>query len=246
MIGLDLFAQFQVDRETPEYQDAFNKQNPLVSVVITTYNAGKMLIGHSLKSILQQTYKNLEIIIIDDGSTDNTTELVNFVNDSRIIYHKLYERDKTKDTWFTCGAFASNYGLDLCTGDFIASCDDDDFFLPQKIEKLVAFCQQGKYDATHHPFVIHRNPPGTVINIESKYFTAGHITTSTAFHHAWFKRIKIDLDRQEQGDWNRARKIMELGANVGRYPEALTILNQKYCWDGHSRSQPEEGWVQNL
>ena len=52
---LILKQQFEIDRLTPEYQSAFTKENPLVSVVMTTYNAANMLINHSLKSILEQT-----------------------------------------------------------------------------------------------------------------------------------------------------------------------------------------------
>lgn len=242
---MTLYDQYQLERYTPEYQEVFTKPNPLVSVVISTYNAHDMLIDHCLKSMFNQTYKNLEIIIIDDGSSDDTEEKVKAINDSRIIYEKI-QRDKSKDTWFTCGGATSNYGLDLCTGDFIACCDDDDYFLPKKIEKLVFMSQTTKADATHHPFVIHRNPPGTVINIDSNHFAAGFVCTSMMFHHSWFKRIKIDLEMEQQGDWQKCRQIMELGANIVRHPEVLTILNQKYCWDGNSRCQIPEGWVQEL
>jgi acetone carboxylase gamma subunit len=58
--------------------------------------------------------------------------------------------------------------------------------------------------------------------------------------------LKIELDKEEQGDWNKARRIMQMGAKIERFPEVLTILNQKYVWDGNSRSQIQEGWVQCL
>lgn len=240
-----LHEQFQQDRVTAEYLSVFDKQNPLVSIVMSTYNAAEMLVNHSLKSILQQTYKNIQVIIIDDGSTDNTDQLVGSIQDSRIVYQKI-SRDKSHDTWFTCGAYGSNFGLDLCSGDFIAHCDDDDWFLPEKIEKLVNLSQTTKADATHHPFKIYRYPEGTEILIESKHFAAGHICTSMMFYHNWFKKIKIDLEIQQQGDWNKARRIMECGAKIVRHPEILTLLNQKYCWDGNSRSQIPENRVQEL
>jgi len=240
-----LFDQYQIDRLTPEYQSVFTKPNPLVSVVISTYNGCEMLIGLCLDGILNQTYKNLEIIIIDDGSTDGTAEAIKELNDDRIIFETI-TRDKESDTWFTCGGAASNHGLDLCTGKFIVHCDDDDYFLPEKIEKLVFLSQTTKADATHHPFVIHRNPEGTVINIDSKHYAAGFVCTSMMFYHSYFKKIKIELDKEEQGDWGKARRIMELGANIVRHPEILTILNQRYCWDGNSRSQHKEGWIKKL
>jgi len=243
--NMTLYDQYQIDRQSVEYQSAFIKPNPLVSVVISTYNAAEMLTGHCLKGILNQTYKNLEVIIIDDGSTDDTAEKVRAIKDPRIKIETIY-RDKSSDTWFNCGGAASNHGLDLCTGDFIATCDDDDFFFPKKIEKLVFLSQTTKADVTHHPFKIYRNPEGTNIMIDSQHFAAGFIATSNLFYHSYFKKIKINLDMEQQGDWQKARTIMELGANIVRHPEILCVLNQRYCWDGNSRSQPKDGWVQSL
>jgi glycosyltransferase involved in cell wall biosynthesis len=62
--------------------------NPLVSVVIPTYNRAEML-HRAVESVCSQDYKNLEIIIIDDGSTDNTTDIVKGFDDKRIILYRL-------------------------------------------------------------------------------------------------------------------------------------------------------------
>ena len=64
------------------------QNEPLVSVIIPTYNRGRLILN-SVTSVLNQTYKNIELIVVDDCSTDNTEEILKSINDSRIKYVKL-------------------------------------------------------------------------------------------------------------------------------------------------------------
>jgi glycosyltransferase involved in cell wall biosynthesis len=100
-----------------------------ISVLMPAYNCGKY-ITHSIKSILNQTFKEFEFIIIDDGSTDNTEEIVKGFNDKRIIYHKT----KNKGT-----SAALNYGLKLCKYDWVARIDADDLNVPTRLETQIKF-----------------------------------------------------------------------------------------------------------
>jgi glycosyltransferase involved in cell wall biosynthesis len=98
---------------------------PLVSVVIATYNMGQYL-PQAVDSILQQTWKNLEVIVVDDGSTDNTPEvMLNYSTDSRINYIRNQNQGQPK---------AKNCGIKNTKGDFIAFCDADDFWESDKLE----------------------------------------------------------------------------------------------------------------
>lgn len=98
----------------------------LISVVIPTYNRG-FIIENSIRSVLNQTYKNIEVIIVDDGSTDNTEEVIKSINDKKIRYFKL------KVNRGAC--YARNYGVSKAKGKYIAFQDSDDIFLPGKLEK---------------------------------------------------------------------------------------------------------------
>lgn len=102
---------------------------PLVSVLITSYNVSKFL-RYSISSILNQTYQNFEVIFIDDGSEDNTGEVIDSYNSSKILYIKIRHSGRTE---------ALNYGLTLCKGDFVAIMDADDIALPTRLEKQINF-----------------------------------------------------------------------------------------------------------
>ena len=99
---------------------------PKISVVIPTHNRASFL-KKAIESVLRQSYTNLEVIIVDDNSTDNTKEVVNSYKDKRIKY---IVHDKNKG-----GAVARNTGIIASTGDIVAFLDDDDEWLPEKIKK---------------------------------------------------------------------------------------------------------------
>ncbi len=102
-------------------------RKPLVSIIIPTFNRGDKLY-HTINSILKQTYQNFLILIIDDGSTDNTPKICKEMtqNDKRITYHQL-----TKNF----GAnYARNVGILNSKGDYIAFLDSDDEWLPNKLQ----------------------------------------------------------------------------------------------------------------
>jgi glycosyltransferase involved in cell wall biosynthesis len=102
-------------------------QPPRVSVIIPTYNCSQYL-PQAIDSVLNQTYKNQEIIVVDDGSIDNTSEIIkSYLSKIRYVYQ---ENQGVSE--------ARNRGLYLAKGELIAFLDADDLFLPTKIERQVA------------------------------------------------------------------------------------------------------------
>ena len=109
------------------YENGYiSSEKPTVSIVIPTYNRGH-LIGEAIKSILNQTYQDFEIIVVDDGSIDNTENVVNNIKDKRIRYIR-YEKNKG-------AAAARNIGIKAANGEYIGFQDTDDEWLPEKLEK---------------------------------------------------------------------------------------------------------------
>lgn len=104
------------------------KMNNKISVIIPTYNRAKLLIK-SLSSVLNQTYNNIELIIVDDGSTDDTKKIIDKINDNRIKYIKLRNNKGP--------GYARNLGIKYSKGNYIAFQDSDDIFHKDKLEKQI-------------------------------------------------------------------------------------------------------------
>lgn len=105
----------------------------LISVILPAYNASDY-IKEAIKSILNQTYINFELIIINDGSTDNTLEIIRAFNDSRI---KVINNDINKGI-----IYCLNRGIEESGGEYIARMDADDISLPQRFEKQIEVMKQ--------------------------------------------------------------------------------------------------------
>ena len=103
---------------------------PLVSVIMPVYNCEKYL-REAIESVLSQTYKNIELVIVNDGSTDSSKEIILSFTDSRI---RFFENERNSGIVFT-----RNKGLDEANGEFVATLDSDDIALPERIEKQTVF-----------------------------------------------------------------------------------------------------------
>lgn len=109
----------------------------LVSIITPSYNTARF-IAKTIESVLAQTYKSWEMIIVDDCSTDNTDKVVEpYLEDKRIRYLK---NEKNSGA-----AISRNYALREAKGKWIAFLDSDDLWLPEKLEKQIAFMKNNSY-----------------------------------------------------------------------------------------------------
>lgn len=106
-----------------------------VSILMPMYNSEEFL-RESIESVLNQTYTEIELIIVDDGSQDSSLEIVKSYNNDKI---KLYKNSRNRGLPYT-----RNRLLDLATGEYIALLDSDDIALPERIEKQVEFLEKNK------------------------------------------------------------------------------------------------------
>lgn len=117
-------------------------KNPLVTIIIPAYNAQRTL-ARTLDSILAQTYPHLEIIIINDGSTDNTISVCKqyAAKDRRIKYHTQPNRGVSS---------ARNHGINIARGDYITFMDADDTLTPQTIASALHYIQKYSVDVVRY------------------------------------------------------------------------------------------------
>ena len=111
----------------------------LVSIIMPTYNCGSF-IKKTIESVLNQTYKNWELIIVDDCSKDNTEEVVKKIKDKRIKYYKLKQNSGA--------AVARTESMKKAKGYYMAFLDSDDLWYPEKLEKQIKFMEDNNYDFT--------------------------------------------------------------------------------------------------
>jgi glycosyltransferase involved in cell wall biosynthesis len=102
---------------------------PLVSIIIATYNRNKTL-GRAIESVLKQTHTNFEIIIVDDGSTDNTREVLLKYQDERI---RIFHHEKNKGV-----TAAKNTGLNNIRGEWFSTLDSDNEIIPETIDSMLS------------------------------------------------------------------------------------------------------------
>jgi glycosyltransferase involved in cell wall biosynthesis len=121
-----------------------------VSVVIPTYN-GSRFIERAILSILAQTYSNFELIVVDDGSTDNTAQKINSINDERIKY--IYKSNGGP-------ASAYNTGFKTADSDFIFIMDHDDYSYPKRFQNQLEYMLSNKLDICGSFFEIIENKRG--------------------------------------------------------------------------------------
>lgn len=111
----------------------------LVSIIMPTYNCGKF-IAETIKTVLEQTYTNWELVIVDDCSKDDTERVVKNFNDSRIRYYKLEQNSGA--------AVARTTAMQKAEGEYMAFLDSDDLWKKDKLEKQLKFMKDNKYNFT--------------------------------------------------------------------------------------------------
>ena len=108
-------------------------KGPLVSVLMVNYNHEDS-IRESIESVLSQSFDNLQFVIVDDGSTDRSCEIIESFHDPRIEFYRLPENRHI--------CYATNFGLEKVRGNYLARIDSDDLWLPDKLERQLAFLSE--------------------------------------------------------------------------------------------------------
>lgn len=223
----DLVDRYYRERVTPDYKSVFSEPEPLVTICVATYNRAELIGSRSLPSLINQSYKNIEIIVIGDCCTDDTENVVRNLADERIRFVNLPERgcypDEPQHRWMVAGTTPMNHALRMAKGSFITHLDDDDQHDPKRIELLVNLALEKKAEVIWHPFDFETST-GQWSRQDAENFEAAKVTTSSIFYHRWFRQIEWDIEAwrmKEPGDWNRLRKFRYLNPSFARHSQSL-------------------------
>jgi glycosyltransferase involved in cell wall biosynthesis len=202
-------------------------KSAMVSVIMPTYNRAHLL-HESILSVLSQTYENLEIIVVDDGSSDDTKEVVTSFSDPRINY--IWQPNRGRSN-------ARNHGLSLARGNFIAFLDSDDLYLPDKIKSQVDYLEKHPEAGMVYTSAYCINEKGEKLAHRYEATVSGEIYESIAFfttvtitlptvmtYKTVFERVggfDEKMDRFEDTDmWRRISKEYRIDA----MPEFTCLL----------------------
>jgi len=176
---------------------ALMQKGPLVSIVMPVYNAEKYL-RTAIESILSQSYKHFEFLIIDDGSTDGSKQIIASFTDPRI---RFIENPANRGLIYTL-----NYGFGLAKGVYIARMDADDVSLSSRIEKQVTFMEAHPLTGVCGTGYVEINEgavPGkkVVFNADSDSIKAGLLFNSSLGHPTVMIRASLAADHKYSEDF---------------------------------------------
>ena len=219
---------------------------PLVSAIITTHNRKDLVIG-AIKSVMDQTYPNIETIVVDDGSTDGTEKYIEeTLKDASIRY--FYNADMPG------GNHARNIGIKHSKGEYLAFLDDDDEWMPSKIEKQVryyldnpesAFVGCARIDEYDFRERYCQNPQLIPEGDLSKTIFNTFLFTSSCMMVRKDKLLKagfFDESLEFWQDYELQIRLCQIG-KVGMIRENLTLY-RIIAKDGERKTNRFEGWMQ--
>lgn len=223
------------------------QEEPLVTVYVPTYNRAEILMERAVPTILAQTYRNFELLIIGDHCTDKTTEYVSNIKDPRVRFYNIPKRGyryppTAENHWLAGPVVAANKGLELAKGKWIARVDDDDTWTPDHIATLLRFAQKCNYEFVSAQYVAERYGKQTIYNgvgARDPYYTRrkGAVGgrnpliggTSTWLFRSYLRFIKYNINCWRKS-WNRVNdidyslRIFKAGARMGFLPEVKAFV----------------------
>ena len=220
-----------------------NSYNPLVSIRIPTLNRSDLLIERAIPSALGQTYRNIEVVIVGDHCTDDTEDKLEKVKSKRtVIFYNLEERNKyekelLKDPeirWFMGPVRATNKATELCSGEWVAHLDDDDFWIPSHIQDLLELTQKGNYEMVYGNYIEVRNGKQKIVeNGTSTWFMKKYIADifkldPNCWKKKWDKVSDIDVFMRMKSAQVRMGHLKKVVAYVLPRPGEETVGHDAY------------------
>ena len=189
----------------------------LVSIIIATYNRSNILINRTLPSALNQSYKNIEIIIVGDKCIDDTASRLSNYNNNRVVFFDLPKRgsypENIKDRWFVQGSVPRNKGMKIAKGKWFVFISDDDILYENHIETLLKKAKKDDLEFVSASYKTVKDGNEIIVhpgkyNIDSDLVCGGmqtwlyrsYLRTFKWNRHSWRKKYDrpVDYDLQQR------------------------------------------------
>ncbi len=224
-------------RSEPVYERAFSEPEPLISVVIPTYDNYASLRERSIPSVLAQTYQNFEIVVVGDAAPDDARRAVEGFGDPRITFFNLPYRgpypEDPETRWLVAGVPAYNEAVGRARGLWIAPLDDDDAFRPAHLERLMERARLERLELTYSRMCVHLADGDQDTNgrFPPEY---GQFGVQSALYHAGladiFDYALSDAAFGLANDWGLCRRMMEAGVRIGMLDEETVDYYPSTIW----------------
>lgn len=187
----------KLKRRKFEYLFRSINDDPLVSVYIPTYNRAEILCARAIPSVLSQTYKNFELIIVGDHCTDGTLKRVSRFKDARIKFFNIAKRKyryppTAENHWLAGPVTAANVALNHVRGKWVARIDDDDTWTKDHLKKLLDFAIDGNYEFVSAAYVTQRFGKKIINNAKNDRPRIGG--TQTWLYRSYLKFFKYNIN----------------------------------------------------
>jgi hypothetical protein len=212
-------------RSQESYRHPFLAEDPLVSVVIPTWNNVETLIQRSLPSALGQTHQNIEVIVIGDASPPEIAAAVAELRDPRVRFHNLtvrgpYDEDPRR-AWLASGTPGLNAGVERARGLWIAPLADDDAFVPDHIERLLAAARERDLEFVYGR-IRYTFPNGETGEIGVFPPRVAQFGLQASIYHSGLSFLQLELGHalfDKPNDWGFVDRLLRIGVRLGMVEE---------------------------
>jgi len=198
MVESDRFAPVRVRLGRALWRLGPHAAAPLVSIVIPTWNRAELLAKRTLPSVLRQTYRNWEAIVVGDCCTDDTEARLARLGDPRIHFYNLAKRgpypEEPLQRWMVAGSAPANKAVELARGEWLGYLDDDDTYTDDHIEVLLEFARKTGAEFVYGAGDFQRSPREWLRIGTLPPPLPGSLMHSSVLYRSYLKFFRYDLE----------------------------------------------------